>query len=184
MLRRKPKHNPVTPSLLAELIGWGYVTLTASLPPLDPPPRARQPCGRPEVSRQGKKMAAQGRGRVGGGKEERVSARSDSELLLHPELLSEEFLLLTLEQVCLSIARMRGGVVGGSPDPFLGEGGLRPCELLCLSCLFIYCILQVDSLSKLLLEVSRSFSLLSSFCITLHKNDSLGGRGGKGDCAL
>lgn len=38
MLRRKPKHNPVTPSLLAELIGWGYVTLTASLPPLDPPP--------------------------------------------------------------------------------------------------------------------------------------------------
>ncbi|NXJ00878.1 ASHWN protein, partial [Psophia crepitans] len=44
-------------------------------------------------------MAAQGRGRVGGGsKEERRSGRPDSELLLHPELLSEEFLLLTLEQ--------------------------------------------------------------------------------------
>ncbi|NXC40861.1 ASHWN protein, partial [Penelope pileata] len=43
-------------------------------------------------------MAAQGRGRVGGGKEERAAGRSDSELLLHPELLSEEFLLLTLEQ--------------------------------------------------------------------------------------
>ncbi|XP_072194987.1 ashwin [Excalfactoria chinensis] len=43
-------------------------------------------------------MAAQRGGRVGGGKEERVSGRSDSELLLHPELLSEEFLLLTLEQ--------------------------------------------------------------------------------------
>ncbi|NWY52416.1 ASHWN protein, partial [Chionis minor] len=43
-------------------------------------------------------MAAQGRGRVGGdgGKEERESGRS--ELLLHPELLSEEFLRLTLEQ--------------------------------------------------------------------------------------
>lgn len=57
-------------------------------------------------------MAVQGRGRVGGGKEESVSGRSDSELLLHPELLSEEFLLLTLEQVCLSITRMRGGVGG------------------------------------------------------------------------
>lgn len=57
-------------------------------------------------------MAVQGKGRVGGGKEERVSGRSDSELLLHPELLSEEFLLLTLEQVCLSITRMRGGVGG------------------------------------------------------------------------
>ncbi|NXT73876.1 ASHWN protein, partial [Zapornia atra] len=44
-------------------------------------------------------MAAQGMGRVGGGsKEERGSERPDSELLLHPELLSEEFLLLTLEQ--------------------------------------------------------------------------------------
>ncbi|NXL46597.1 ASHWN protein, partial [Podilymbus podiceps] len=43
-------------------------------------------------------MAAQGRGRVGGGKEERGPGRPDSELLLHPELLSEEFLLLTLEQ--------------------------------------------------------------------------------------
>ncbi|XP_031461035.1 ashwin [Phasianus colchicus] len=43
-------------------------------------------------------MAAQGKGRVGGGKEECVSGRSGSELLLHPELLSEEFLLLTLEQ--------------------------------------------------------------------------------------
>ncbi|NWU66543.1 ASHWN protein, partial [Pterocles burchelli] len=43
-------------------------------------------------------MAAQRRERVGGSKEERGSGRSDSELLLHPELLSEEFLLLTLEQ--------------------------------------------------------------------------------------
>ncbi|OXB66592.1 hypothetical protein ASZ78_008212 [Callipepla squamata] len=43
-------------------------------------------------------MAAQGRGRVGGGQEACVSGRSGSELLLHPELLSEEFLLLTLEQ--------------------------------------------------------------------------------------
>ncbi|NXE34421.1 ASHWN protein, partial [Ptilorrhoa leucosticta] len=46
-------------------------------------------------------MAAQGRGRAGGGggEEERQSGRSESELLLlHPELLSEEFLRLTLEQ--------------------------------------------------------------------------------------
>ncbi|KAM6097131.1 ashwin [Chlamydotis macqueenii] len=43
-------------------------------------------------------MAAQGRGRVGGGREERRSGRPESELLLHPELLSEEFLRLTLEQ--------------------------------------------------------------------------------------
>ncbi|NXB11547.1 ASHWN protein, partial [Cnemophilus loriae] len=44
-------------------------------------------------------MAAQGRGRAGGGEEERGSGRSESELLLlHPELLSEEFLRLTLEQ--------------------------------------------------------------------------------------
>ncbi|XP_074765353.1 ashwin isoform X2 [Athene noctua] len=46
-------------------------------------------------------MAAQGRGRVSGGgcrKEDRGSGRPESELLLHPELLSEEFLLLTLEQ--------------------------------------------------------------------------------------
>ncbi|NXX49256.1 ASHWN protein, partial [Tricholaema leucomelas] len=48
-------------------------------------------------------MAAQRRGRVGGGKEEmgsgrQESERQDAELLLHPELLSEEFLLLTLEQ--------------------------------------------------------------------------------------
>ncbi|NXI67787.1 ASHWN protein, partial [Anseranas semipalmata] len=34
----------------------------------------------------------------GGGEEERGLGRSDAELLLHPELLSEEFLLLTLEQ--------------------------------------------------------------------------------------
>ncbi|XP_064264051.1 ashwin [Passer domesticus] len=46
-------------------------------------------------------MAAQGRARAGGGggEEERVSGGSESELLLlHPELLSEEFLRLTLEQ--------------------------------------------------------------------------------------
>ncbi|XP_030318794.1 ashwin [Calypte anna] len=43
-------------------------------------------------------MAAQGRGRLGGDKEERESGRSESELLLHPELLSEEFLQLTLER--------------------------------------------------------------------------------------
>ncbi|NXI39268.1 ASHWN protein, partial [Galbula dea] len=43
-------------------------------------------------------MAAQRRGRVGCDKEERGQGRLDSELLLHPELLSEEFLLLTLEQ--------------------------------------------------------------------------------------
>ncbi|NXH22373.1 ASHWN protein, partial [Bucco capensis] len=43
-------------------------------------------------------MAAQGRGRAGGGKEKRGQRCLDSELLLHPELLSEEFLLLTLEQ--------------------------------------------------------------------------------------
>ncbi|XP_059677476.1 ashwin [Gavia stellata] len=43
-------------------------------------------------------MAAQGRGRAGGGEEARGSGRPESELLLHPELLSEEFLLLTLEQ--------------------------------------------------------------------------------------
>uniref|UniRef100_A0A8C4UVV6 Ashwin n=1 Tax=Falco tinnunculus TaxID=100819 RepID=A0A8C4UVV6_FALTI len=61
-------------------------------------PRPARHCGRPERGRRGKKMAAQGRGRVGGGKEERGSGRPESELLLHPELLSEEFLLLTLEQ--------------------------------------------------------------------------------------
>ncbi|XP_057901443.1 ashwin [Melospiza georgiana] len=46
-------------------------------------------------------MAAQGRARAGGGggEEECGSGRSESELLLlHPELLSEEFLRLTLEQ--------------------------------------------------------------------------------------
>ncbi|NWW18968.1 ASHWN protein, partial [Falcunculus frontatus] len=45
-------------------------------------------------------MAAEGKGRAGGGgEEERESGRSESELLLlHPELLSEEFLRLTLEQ--------------------------------------------------------------------------------------
>ncbi|PKU42539.1 ashwin [Limosa lapponica baueri] len=45
-------------------------------------------------------MAAQGRGRAGGGeeKERREPGRPAAELLLHPELLSEEFLLLTLEQ--------------------------------------------------------------------------------------
>ncbi|NXP48506.1 ASHWN protein, partial [Heliornis fulica] len=44
-------------------------------------------------------MAAQGWGRLRGGDEEPGSGRPDSEsLLLHPELLSEEFLLLTLEQ--------------------------------------------------------------------------------------
>ncbi|XP_035172703.1 ashwin [Oxyura jamaicensis] len=43
-------------------------------------------------------MAAQRRGRAGGVAAERPQGRSDSELLLHPELLSEEFLLLTLEQ--------------------------------------------------------------------------------------
>ncbi|XP_047902397.2 ashwin [Anser cygnoides] len=43
-------------------------------------------------------MAAQRRGRAGGVAAERPLGRSDSELLLHPELLSEEFLLLTLEQ--------------------------------------------------------------------------------------
>ncbi|NXY84311.1 ASHWN protein, partial [Alcedo cyanopectus] len=48
-------------------------------------------------------MAARGRGRGGGdgggkGKEERGPGRPESDLLLHPELLSEEFLLLTLEQ--------------------------------------------------------------------------------------
>ncbi|NXK16700.1 ASHWN protein, partial [Arenaria interpres] len=47
-------------------------------------------------------MAAQGRGRAGGGgegeKERREPGRPATELLLHPELLSEEFLLLTLEQ--------------------------------------------------------------------------------------
>ncbi|XP_025958992.2 ashwin [Dromaius novaehollandiae] len=47
-------------------------------------------------------MAAWRRGRVGGGGEEqqqRETGRPDAELLLlHPELLSEEFLLLTLEQ--------------------------------------------------------------------------------------
>ncbi|XP_039570345.1 ashwin [Passer montanus] len=46
-------------------------------------------------------MAAQGRARAGGGsgEEERASGGSESELLLlHPELLSEEFLRLTLEQ--------------------------------------------------------------------------------------
>ncbi|NXN71520.1 ASHWN protein, partial [Himantopus himantopus] len=46
-------------------------------------------------------MAARGKGRVGGGdggKEERGPGRPAAELLLHPELLSEEFLLLTLEQ--------------------------------------------------------------------------------------
>ncbi|KFO60790.1 Ashwin, partial [Corvus brachyrhynchos] len=47
--------------------------------------------------------AAQGRGRRGGGgggdgEEEWGSEHSESELLLHPELLSEEFLRLTLEQ--------------------------------------------------------------------------------------
>lgn len=57
----------------------------------------------------GKKMAAQGRERVGGGKEERGSGRPDSELLLHPELLSEEFLLLTLEQVSPGTDPARGG---------------------------------------------------------------------------
>lgn len=47
-------------------------------------------------------MAARGRAPAGGGgsEEERGSGRSESELLLlHPELLSEEFLRLTLEQV-------------------------------------------------------------------------------------
>ncbi|KAJ7421205.1 Ashwin [Willisornis vidua] len=47
-------------------------------------------------------MAAQGRARAGRGdgeEEQRGAARSESELLLlHPELLSEEFLRLTLEQ--------------------------------------------------------------------------------------
>ncbi|NXJ65437.1 ASHWN protein, partial [Rostratula benghalensis] len=55
-------------------------------------------------------MAARGRGRSGSGaggggsssgneeKERRESGRPAPELLLHPELLSEEFLLLTLEQ--------------------------------------------------------------------------------------
>ncbi|NXN21936.1 ASHWN protein, partial [Nycticryphes semicollaris] len=50
-------------------------------------------------------MAALGRGRSGGGsnssseeKERWESGRPAPELLLHPELLSEEFLLLTLEQ--------------------------------------------------------------------------------------
>lgn len=50
----------------------------------------------------GEKMAAQGRARAGGGGggEECGSGRSEAELLLlHPELLSEEFLRLTLEQV-------------------------------------------------------------------------------------
>lgn len=82
-------------------------------------------------------MAALGRGRVGGGggegidgKVERGSGRPESELLLHPELLSEEFLLLTLEQV-------RPGAVGEEARPLAagpeagrgGLAGLRPCLL-------------------------------------------------------
>ncbi|XP_071887477.1 ashwin isoform X1 [Anas platyrhynchos] len=43
-------------------------------------------------------MAAQRRGWAGAVAAERPLGRSASELLLHPELLSEEFLLLTLEQ--------------------------------------------------------------------------------------
>lgn len=63
-------------------------------------------------------MAAQRRGWAGAVAAERPLGRSASELLLHPELLSEEFLLLTLEQV----GRPRRGA---RPCPGPGGGG-RP----------------------------------------------------------
>lgn len=83
-------------------------------------------------------MAARGRGRVCGSAEERGSGRPDSELLLHPELLSEEFLLLTLEQVWPGKPARpwgdgprggAGGEVRGLPCSAGKEGvpGLRPC---------------------------------------------------------
>lgn len=80
---------------------------SASLPARHCGKAEKWPAGRGEGG--GKKMAAQGRERVGGGKEERGSGRPDSELLLHPELLSEEFLLLTLEQVSPGTDPARGG---------------------------------------------------------------------------
>lgn len=58
-------------------------------------------------------MAAQGSGRESGAREERGPGRPDSELLLHPELLSEEFLLLTLEQVRLGAAEKPAGPEAG-----------------------------------------------------------------------
>lgn len=64
-------------------------------------------------------MAAQRRGWAGAVAAERPLGRSASELLLHPELLSEEFLLLTLEQV----GRPRRG---GAALP--GAGGGRPAS--------------------------------------------------------
>lgn len=67
-------------------------------------------------------MAAQRRGRAGGVAAERPLGRPDSELLLHPELLSEEFLLLTLEQVRPRLARHRGGPAEGH-GPARGRGG-------------------------------------------------------------